>query len=195
MDQSSVDAQGTVDVSGEVHGDGQVDVAADVGGPDSPPDAPLVSDGVTADSGSTGTFDSCFVGLPAQDGAQMIATKSTADGRVRMRIALDTEDRMGTSGSLGWGLIRLAVEVDGIVTCITDRSALSYTASHHNCNDTATGKSGTTTYALTAPDRSTVTLTIDRNGTPAGPYTLTDTTCTMMWSPTVPLTCRSGGPC
>lgn len=195
VDQVVVDTQVTADAGAEVGRDAAVDVSADVGEPDSPPDAPMSADMALPDVGSSSTLESCFVGLPAQEGAQMIATKSTADGSVRMRIALDTEDRMGTSGTLGWGLIRLAIEVDGVVTCITDRSALAYTTSHHNCSDKATGKSGTTTYALTAPDRPTVTLTIDRNGTTAGPYTLTDTTCTMMWSPGVPITCRSGGPC
>jgi hypothetical protein len=125
----------------------------------------------------------------------MIATKSTADGRVRMRIALDTEDRMGTSGTYGWYLIRLAVEVDGAVTCITDRSFLDYTGSHHNCSDTATATAGTTKYSITAPDRPTATLTIETDGATTGPYTLSDTACTMYWSAGAPITCRSGAPC
>lgn len=174
--------------------DAIADATAEVGGADSPPDLPIGTDGTLADGNSSGTLESCFVGLPAQVGVQMIATKSTADGRIRMRIALDTEDRMGTSGTYGWGIIRVAVEVDGVVTCITDRSVTRYTGSHHNCSDTATATSGATTYLFAAPDRPVVTLTID-NGTPAGPYTLTDTTCTMSWSPGVPITCRSGGSC
>lgn len=183
------------DVGTDVLWEPTVDGPADADEPDSPADAPLNADSSFRDVGSTGTLESCFVGLPAQVGAQMIATKSTADGRVRMRIALDTEDRGGTSGTLAWGLIRLAVEVDGVVTCITDRSALHYSGSHHNCDDTATGKAGTTTYSLVAPDRATATLTIESNGSSAGPYTLTDTACAMWWSAGAQITCRSGAPC
>jgi len=173
--------------------DAGADGTVDVGGADGPPDLPIGTDS-TLDESSAGTLESCFVGLPAQVGVQMIATKSTADRRVRVRIALDTEDRMGTSGTYGWGIVRVAVEVDGVVTCITDRGALRYTGSHHNCSDTATVTSGTTTYSFAAPDRPTATLTID-DGASVGSYTLTDTTCSMSWSPGVPVTCRSGGSC
>jgi hypothetical protein len=69
------------------------------------------------------------------------------------------------------------------------------TGSHHNCSDTATAMSRTTTYSLTAPDRPTATLAIDSNGTTAGPYILTDTACAMLWSAGTPIACRSGGPC
>lgn len=208
-DHGMLDMQGSSDAAAEVGRDGAGDTAADAGDTaadagdaaadagdvEGPADAPVGGDGDLADLGSSSTLESCFAGLPAQIGIQMIASKSTADGRVRMRIALDTEDRSGTSGTLAWGLIRLAVEVDGVVACLTDRSALRYTLSHHNCSDTATGKAGTTTYALSAPDRATATLTIEGNGSSTGPYTLTDTACTMLWSAGAPITCRSGGPC
>ncbi len=194
-DRGTVDVSPPPDARPETGPEAAVDLGADVGQPDGPPDAPMNADGALPDVGSATTLESCFAGLPAQVGAQMIATKSTADGRVRMRIALDTEDRGGTSGTYGWGLIRLAVEVDGVVSCMADRSALSYKPSHHNCNDTATGSSGTTTYAITAPDRPTATLTIESNGVTAGPYTLDDTACAMWWSAGAQITCRSGQPC
>lgn len=194
-DQVRVDTQVTADAPPDVLWEPELDGLADLAQADGPPDAPSNADTTLADVGSPVTLESCFVGLPAQVGVQMIATKSTADGRVRLRIALDTEDRGGTSGTLGWGLIRLAVEVDGDVACITDRSALRYTGSHHNCSDTATGKAGTTTYSLAAPDRATATLTIESNGSSVGPYTLTDTACAMWWSAGAQITCRSGGPC
>jgi hypothetical protein len=121
----------------------------------------------------------------------MVATKATADGRIRVRIALDTENRMGTSGTYGWGLIRLGVEVDGVVTCIKDRANLGYGGSHHNCSDTASATSGTTTYSFVAPDRSPAALTIKSGGTTTGPFTLTDTDCNYWGLPR----CSSGGPC
>jgi hypothetical protein len=179
-------------------GNPKIDAAADVGSspdamvdsgrPDSPADRPQ-----TTDTGSTMTLDACFADLPKAVGAQMVATKQSSDNRVRIRIALDTEDRMGTSGSYGWGLIRLAVEVDGEVTCIKDRASLKYTGSHHNCSDKATATSGSTTYSLGAPDRSSTSITIAGSGAANGTWTVTDTTCSMAGSFTAE--CRSGGPC
>jgi hypothetical protein len=181
-----------VDASGDGSGpDAVADQARDLVAPDSPPDVPATNDGNDADVPTTGTLDDCFKGLPAPVGWQMVATKSTADGKVRVRIALDTEDRMGTSGTYGWGMIRLGVEVDGVVTCITNRANLGYQGSHHNCSDTASATSGTTTYSFVAPDRSPASLTINSNGTIMGPYTLTDTECTYWGMPR----CGSGGPC
>ena len=191
---SSDGAIDRTDARADASPDGMVDGPPEVGA-DAAADLPLATDSVPEDGAGSGTIESCFVGLPAQVGVQMIATKSTADGRVRMRIALDTEDRMGTSGTYGWGPIRLAVEVDGVVTCITDRSLLRYTGSLHNCGDTATATAGTTKYSITAPDRPTATLTIEADGATLGPYTLTDTACTMFWSAGAPISCRSGGPC
>jgi hypothetical protein len=169
--------------------------SADLGVPDSPADAAVDTSKADGDGPGSGTLDDCFQGLPAPVGLQMVATKATADGRVRIRIALDTEDRMGTSGSYGWGMIRLGVEVDGAVTCIQDRASLKYTGSHHNCSDKATATSGSTTYSFAAPDRPSATLTIESNGTSTGPYSLSDTACTMRNSTGTVLQCRSGGPC
>ena len=166
------------------------DAMMDSGRPDSPADLPQNSD-----TGSTVALDACFADLPKAVGTQMVATKQTSDNRVRIRLALDTEDRMGTSGTYGWGLIRLAVEVDGEVTCIKDRANLKYTGSHHDCSDTATATSGSTTYSLRAPDRSSTSITIDGSGAANGTWTLTDTTCAMAGSLALPAGCRSGGPC
>jgi hypothetical protein len=167
------------------------DAKLDTARPDGPADLAQNRDTV----GNNTTFDACFADLPSPVGTQMIATKQSSDGRVRIRIALDTEDRMGTSGTYGWGLIRLAVEVDGEVTCMKERTNLKYTGSHHNCSDSATATSGSTTYSLKAPDRSTASITIDGAGAANGTWTLTDFTCTMAGALARPAGCRSGAPC
>lgn len=174
----------SADAKPDVAPDGKLDLTA--------PDLPMGSE--TPLDVPSGSLEACFAGLPAPVGMQMVATKSTSDARVRIRIALDTENRMGTSGTYGWGLIRLGVEVNGVVTCITDRANLKYSGSHHNCDDTATATAGATTYSIVAPDRPSATLTIQGNGTTTGPFTLDDQTCAMTMS-AGPVTCRSGGPC
>jgi len=71
---------------------------------------------------------------------------------------------------------------------------LGYGASHHNCGDTATASTVGTTYTIAAPDRPSATLTIE-NGASPGPFSLTDTTCTLVSPSGVQIACRSGGPC
>lgn len=141
------------------------------------------------------TLDDCFAGLPAPVGPQMLATKSSADGRLRIRIALDTMNMPGTPGTAPWKLIRLGVEMDGSVTCIADAADLAYTASHHNCADKASASAGTMAFNLTTPDRPNATLTArDGGNVVVDSVVLTDVTCTMRTS-YGPEQCRSGGPC
>jgi hypothetical protein len=139
-------------------------------------------DAQTFDGTPSSSLDDCFAGLPKAVGMQLVATKSSADGRVRIRIALDTEHWVSTSGTFAWGLIRFGVEMDGAVTCITDRASLVYQGSHHNCADSATAIAGTTTYSMSAPEWEETSLTITTGGTSAGPYLLTSSSCAMTQS-------------
>lgn len=141
------------------------------------------------------TLDDCFAHLPAPVGTQMVATKSSSDGHLRIRIALDTRDMIGTSGTYPWALIRLGVDRRGTVACITDAAELTYSGSHHNCTDKASASARTMTFDLTAPDRSASSLTVREGGTVVEDSVLLEnTTCTMS-SPFGPVVCRSGGPC
>lgn len=139
------------------------------------------------------TLDSCFADLPSPVGAQMVATKQSSDNRVRIRIAIDDENRVGTAGGTFWGFIRLAVEVDGDVTCIKDRASLNYTNTHHNCVDSATAISGSMTYSLTMPNRSPAEITIVNNTLTLGTWILTNNACTVATaSRVIPNGCQVG---
>lgn len=173
----------------------QADRSPDLGLEDTAVDIPVNHDTAIPDGPASISLDDCFTGLPAPEGTQMVATKSSSNGRYRIRIALDTEDRFGTSGTIPWAMIRLGVEIDGIVTCITNRASLGYVVSHHNCDDTAAATLGTTSYALAAPDRSTTELTINNGVSTVGPIVLTDTACVMARPIGPSLQCSSGGPC
>jgi len=125
----------------------------------------------------------------------MIATKRSADGRLRVRLALDTQDLFGTTGTMPWRLVRLGVEVDGAVSCITEPAQLTYVGSHHNCSDKASATSGRWSFELRGPDRSTALLTVREDGTVVhDTVELTDESCSST-TPIGPETCRSGGPC
>lgn len=146
-------------------------------------------------SAGGGTLDECFAGLPGRAGTQMLATKKSADGHIRVRIALDTADRGGTSGTKGWGLVRLGVDLDGSVSCITQPSQLSYVGSHHNCSDKAGATAGAMTFELKDPDDGSTSLTVRKDGAVVHEsVVLTDESCSSS-TPIGPQTCRSGGPC
>lgn len=141
------------------------------------------------------TLDECFAGLPGRVGTQMLATKKSADGRFRVRIALDTMDSSGTSGTMPWSLLRLGVEQDGAVSCITQPSQLSYVGSHHNCLDKAGATAGAMAFELEDPDDGSTSLTVRKDGTVVHEsVVLTDESCSSS-TPIGPQTCRSGGPC
>src|SRR4029079_7403402 len=79
---------------------------------------------------------------------------ASSDGKYRMRLALETADRGGTSGSYAWAAIRFALETPDGNVCVTDEAALAkaYAGSHHNCMDVLTVTSGGRTYRIDNPD-------------------------------------------
>lgn len=146
-------------------------------------------------------LDECFAGFPGpvSFAKQMVATKASADGKVRFRIALDTKDFVGTSGTFPWSLVRFAIEAEGSTVCLTAAAALStaYKGTHHNCMDTAsiTGADGVR-YEIKAPDRTTATISAFRGATMLwGPVMVSDTMCVMKTATMTFPQCQSGGPC
>lgn len=143
--------------------------------------------GTGGNGGTMGSIDQCFAGLPPRVGVQQIDSKASADGRVRLRMALDSEGFAGLQTP--WQLIRFAIERDGVVTCVKDRSQLVYKSTHHNCLDTATVTAGSTKYELTRPNF--VSAQISASGAAAlGTTTVQTTTCTNSSGQ-----CQRGGPC
>jgi len=154
------------------------------------------------------SVDDCFVGLRMLRGGFQDATRVSPDGKYRMRLALETADRGGTSGSYAWQAIRFALETPDGNVCITDEAALAnaYAATHHNCMDVLTVSSGGRTYRIDHPDsaadyanpmvwRRDATLTVLMGATTiAGPMTLQSTKCNAA-NRTGPGACTSGGPC
>jgi hypothetical protein len=148
------------------------------------------------------SVDECFVGLRALKGSSQDATRASADGKYKMRLALETADRGGTSGSYAWAAVRFALQTPDVSICVTDESALAsaYMSSHHNCMDVLTVSSGGRSYVVRTPDsavdyvdktkwRRDGSLTISMGGAmTAGPITLLTTRCNSA-------TCNSGGPC
>lgn len=100
------------------------------------------------------TVDECFNGLRALSGAFQDATHASTDGAYVMRLALETADRAGTSGSYGWAAIRFALQTAQGSICITDEAALAaaYKGSHHNCMDNLTVQYGNGRYSISNPD-------------------------------------------
>jgi hypothetical protein len=134
-------------------------------------------------------LDECFVGLrPLEGGGTQIVTKASADGRFRMRMAIETGRRGSTPGTFPWAMVRFGLELDSTRVCITDPGD-AYRTSHHNCNDSATITAAGVTYTFTKPDKPTTQVTATMGGTTIyGPIPLTNTTC-------IPAACRTGGPC
>jgi hypothetical protein len=170
----------------------------------------VVDSGTVADSGAdTGsdgpgndlpvgggpTLDACFTGLRAAEGFFQIATKASADGRYRVRLALETANRVGTSGTSGWGAFRFGIETPAGNVCVTDAAALAtaYKGSLHNCKDTFDLTAAGRRFLITAPDTDAThpisRLTIFMGATMLdGPIELINGTCTSNFP-----TCRSGG--
>ncbi len=161
----------------------------------------------TGGSGSDLTLDDCFVGLPEPVGTFQDATKESADGEYRMRLALETGDRFGTSGTSPWGPMRLAIETPAGVVCLDDAEVLAqgHTVTHHNCDDTLIVTVGTTRYEIANPDtasdtvdpeawRRPSTLTIYESDLAVGdPIRLDTVSCNATTFDDG--ICRSGGPC
>ncbi|HEY0710813.1 MAG TPA: hypothetical protein VGG33_28670, partial [Polyangia bacterium] len=155
--------------------------------------------GDTGDVGTPGaTLDSCFAGLRAGRGAVQTGNKASADGKYKTRLALETADRVGTSGTKPWVPFRFAVETPEGVVCVKDEAALvaGYKGSRHNCTDsfeiTAEGRRFLITNPEIDPTKPKSKLTIFTGATmTAGPIELTNGACTTNQGGT----CTSGGPC
>jgi hypothetical protein len=149
-------------------------------------------------------FADCMLGLNGPFGTQQTAVKASADGSVRVWIALDTRDNLGTSGTYGWEVQRLAVEREGKTECFITfpvGSTNPYTGSRHNCMDrlVVTGGGGVR-YELeapsTGPEQASTVISAFMGGTRIwGPYTLVTTKCAQETATTTLSMCRSGGPC
>jgi hypothetical protein len=144
-----------------------------------------------------GTIDSCFQGLRPLEGSWQISTRENAGEQIRLRLALETADRFGTSGTYAWGPVRLALEIDGTLICL-DEAALAgtYQGSRHNCGDMFGFDYDGKTYEILPPDSRGVegaTLTVSSNGSVVrGPITLDGVECAAGGLST---DCRSGGSC
>jgi hypothetical protein len=156
--------------------------------------------------GAGGSLDDCFEGLRDPVGAFQDAEKASLDTTYRMRVALETGDRLGTSGTYAWLPIRLGLQTPDGIVCITDEELLAaaYTGSHHNCGDVLSFSDGGRDYTITSPDTTVdyvdptiwvrpSMLTISEGAeTLVGPLRLDTTVCI---TPNVNDNCSSGGPC
>jgi hypothetical protein len=183
-------------MAGGSGGAGQAGAAGGAGAP--------MSDAGRTDGG-TQSIDDCFKGLRAGVGWFQDATKASIDKRYRMRLALDTGDRVGTSGTFGWAAYRLALETPDSVVCVQEAAlANAYQVTHHNCMDVLTVVVGDRKYVIQNPDsaidyvdpnawRRPATLTIFVGAQPIGPAVRLDTTSCNLAG--LDGKCRSGGPC
>ncbi len=123
------------------------------GGTDGPRDM-IEAPAETGSDAAGKSVDECFAGLPAGEGGWQDATKASSDGGYRMRLALETGQRGGTSGSEPWEPFRFALTTPSASICITDRVMLAaaYMSSHHNCADVLTVTSGGRRYVISNPD-------------------------------------------
>jgi hypothetical protein len=171
------------------------------GSPDAPTDG--ANDGSNAEVPPSGSpsLDECFLGLrPFVEKTNQIATKRSSDGNYRARLALERiPDSSGTSGTLPWRVVRVAVQTPAGVACFKDETALAgaYKGSHHNCSDSLVITTAGVTYKFEPPDtdvrpmnlRTTSKLTITGAGAPVNVMLSTET-CKAEGPE-----CRSGGPC
>lgn len=164
------------------------------------------SNGGTAGTGNGGNaggpgglpyLEECFNGLRGGTGTYQDATKNSADGLYSFRLALETADRFGTSGTRPWGAYRFGlVTPDGSV-CVTEEAPLvdAYQVSHHNCEDVFTWTQGDLRYEVEHPDTAVdrpSSLTIYEGQTVvAGPIRLDLAECHFSSLGE----CSSGGPC
>ncbi|HEY0714724.1 MAG TPA: hypothetical protein VGF45_18730 [Polyangia bacterium] len=172
------------------------------GGTDRPPVVDMSND-LSAERPSdtmnpSGTLDACFAGLRAGRGSVQVGNKASADGKYRTRLALETADRIGTSGTKPWVAFRFGIETPEGVVCVKDEATLAaaYKGSRHNCTDTfditAEGRRFLITNPEIDPTKPKSKLTIFTGTTmTAGPIELTNGACMSNTGGT----CTSGGPC
>lgn len=171
--------------------------------------------GDTSPGGDTGSggndsgqsLDACFSNLRETEGSFQDATKASADGEYTVRLALETGDGFGTSGTKTWYAFRLGIETPEGTVCVTDEVALKegYTLSHHNCGDVLEVTVGDVRYVIENPDsaadyidpqtwRRPGELTLFENDVQVGEPIRLDTVSCNASSDGDGL-CRSGGPC
>lgn len=153
------------------------------------------------DGGGMGgaSLEECFQGLRDGVGTYQDATKVSMGGEYRFRLALETADRFGTSGTVPWLPYRFAIDTPDGSVCVTEETALmnAYTGSHHNCDDTFSWTDGALRYEIghpdTAVDRPSSLTIYEGQDVIAGPIRLDLETCHFSNGPNDE--CRSGGPC
>lgn len=218
--QSSGSSGGTSGSTGGISGSGGESGGAGSGGADSGGSASggegMIGGGAGEGSGGAQgsggsdpglTLEECFDGLRDAVGGFQDATKESADSSYRMRLALETGDRGGTSGTVPWLPLAFGIETPDGVVCWSDESELEagYTVSHHNCDDTLVLTDGDRRYEISTPDsasdyvnpeiwRRPSTLTLYENDQIVGEPIRLDTVSCNATSSGDGL-CRSGGPC
>jgi len=157
-------------------------------------------DGAAGEGGEGGeasaTLDTCFEGLRALEGSSQISTRSNTAEKVELRLALETADRFGTSGTVPWDVVRAGLLLDGELICLQEAQLKdAYMGSHHNCADSLVLTVGSRRFEIAhpdAPNASTFTLFVADTKT-RGPLNLTTTECVQGGGASKE--CRSGGPC
>lgn len=145
------------------------------------------------------SLDECFDGLRDGTGRYQVATKVDMAGDYRFRLALETADRFGTSGTVPWLPYRFAIETPTASVCVMDETELAaaYTGSHHNCEDAFSWTDGALRYEIehadTAVDRPSSLIIYEGQAVVAGPIRLDLETCHSSNGPNDE--CGSGGPC
>ena len=177
--------------------DGSITDAPDASPSDAPDASPIDGPGADGAPGNPAvSLDACFADLRPLTRIWQIATKASADGKTRVRIALETPpDTLSTPGTVPWAFIRFGIEHENLQVCVTAPAQLVYKGTLHNCRDTATVTSGALRFELGAPDRETTQVSAFMGTTPLwGPIATTSTTCQGV-SRIVGVMCGSGGPC
>lgn len=185
---------------------GEAGAAGDAGAGGSPVAGGTAGAAGAGESGAGGsggepggeTIETCFEGLRELEGTSQISTRENAGEQIRLRLALETADRIGTSGTYPWAAIRLALEIDGTLICLDESElASAYMGTHHNCSDELSFDHDGRSYEIGSPDSrglEAATLTVSSGGSVVrGPVTLTATECVAAGG--VSTECRSGGPC
>jgi hypothetical protein len=174
---SGEDTSGSTDAA--TIGD-RVDVGADLG----------AARDVVSDQPWAALLDACFENLPASVGLQILANKGSDDGTTQVRLALDTMGKVGLA--YPWTMVRLGIVIEGAVTCVTEKSDLTYTVTHHNCNDGASASAGATRFELVRPGDTASELRIYDGSTLVRSIPLTTESCVRSDGPGA---CPQVGPC
>jgi hypothetical protein len=142
-------------------------------------------------------IEACFTGLRAAMGGYQVGTKTSANGQVRYRLALEDAGGVGTSGTKPWRAYRFAIETPAGNACVTSEATLAgaYKGSHHNCMDRFDITVGNRRFLIELPDfdpeRPPGRVSVFEGGTPViDKVQVMPTACTGSRTP-----CMSGRPC